>query len=155
MLAKTTPPPRILSALEWLATEPTPEVCPNPAKAVYAAEILAERFSRAVCRNGRHAIKVQEVLRGGDLYATFLLEIGVQPNGLGMCLAVIPQPLLTHGRLTGKMYALGLPRRSRRFFDHSADAVEELLKEHAPAMVTAARASLSPEELLLLASDMH
>lgn len=146
--------PHILTPLEWLATDPPPGDGLAPAKLVYAADVLAERFSHALGPETRHNVKIRQVSKGREMYATLLLEIALQPDGLGLCLAVIPGAGLLRGRLTGQLYALGLPRRYRRFFDQPASRVEALVRKEGPAMIAAARKSLSPDERQLLADKV-
>src|SRR5262245_10005782 len=99
------PPPRILTALEWLASAPQASDNQAPAKRVYAAELLAERFGRVLAHGLRHGVKIRQGVRGRETYVTLLLEVGLQPDGLGLCLAVIPGAGVLRGRLTGQLYA--------------------------------------------------
>lgn len=146
----STPHTRILTSLEWLALGAMPEGRLNPAQAVYAAEILAEDLTIGVFPGSKFAVKV--ALPPENPSPRLLLEIGVQPDGTGLCFDLsLEEVLRGDGAFTGQLYALGLPDKVIAVVRLTATDLAELIKAQGSDLIAKARASLSSRELALLA----
>jgi hypothetical protein len=146
----STPHTRILTGIEWLALGAMPESRLNPARAVYAAEILAEELTIGVFPGSKFAVKV--ALPPEKQSPRLLLEIGVQPDGTGLCLDLsLEEVLRGEGVFNGQLYALGLPDKAIAFVGLTATDLAAFIKAQGPGLVAQARASLSSPELALLA----